>query len=180
MNIKERIKKISDYFKEMQVIDVDGVQTIYVVVKFPNGWRIDSTLEEKYKTIVEIGNEPNEFYFFTELENEENVFNAIEYNIEKMKDAIERATLLKQKINELKDLFQDESISIQTLRTLSFKMENEFIISSTLIDTSREIFNINEDGKNFQETNTNEIKTEVKDTDQTYTTFNKKDKKNKN
>ena len=176
MNIKERIKKISEYFKEMQVIDVDGVQTIYVVVKFPNGWKIDNTLEEKYKTIVEIGNEPNEFYFFTELENEENVFNAIEYNIEKMKDAIERATLLKQKINELKDLFQDESISIQTLRTLSFKMENE-IITSTLIDTSDEIFKINEDGKNFQETITNEIKTEIKDNGQTYTAFNKKDKK---
>lgn len=179
MNIKERIKKISEYFKEMQVIDVDGVQTIYVVVKFPNGWKIDNTLEEKYKTIVEVGNEPNEFYFFTELENEENVFNAIEYNIEKMKDAIERATLLKQKINELKELFQDESISIQTLRTLNFKMENE-IITSTLIDTSDEIFKINEDGKIFQETITNEIKTEIKDTTQNYTVFNKKDKKNKN
>ena len=178
MNIKERIKKISEYFKEMQVIDVDGVQTIYVVVKFPNGWKIDSTLEEKYKTIVEIGNEPNEFYFFTELENEENVFNAIEYNIEKMKDAIERATLLKQKINELKDLFQDESISIQSLRTLSFKMENE-IITSTLIDTSDKILKINEDGKIFQETITNEIKTEIKDTAKNCTAFNKKDEKNK-
>jgi hypothetical protein len=176
MNIKERIKRISEYFKEMQIVNVDGIQTIYVVVNFPSNWRIDDEIENKYNTIVEKGNNANEYYFFTELENEEKVFDAIEYNVEKMKDAIERATLLKQKINELKDLFQDESISIQTLRTLSFKMETD-IITSTIIDTSDEIFKINEDGKHFQETIANEIKTEVKDTTQNYTAFNKKDKK---
>ena len=111
MNIKERIKRISEYFKEMQIVNVDGVQTIYVVVNFPPNWRIDDEIETKNNTIVEIGNNANEYYLFTELENEEKEFDAIEYKVEKMKDAIERANLLKQKVNELKEIFQDEKLS---------------------------------------------------------------------
>ena len=70
MGIKEKTKRISEYFKEMQVVTVDGVQMIYVIVNFPSGWTIDKMTEEKFSTIVEIGNAPNEYYFFTEIDNE--------------------------------------------------------------------------------------------------------------
>ena len=115
MEIKERIKCISEYFKEMQIVNVDNTQMIYVVVKFPRGWEIEHNLNEKFSTIVEIGNEPDEYYFFTELDNEYKVFDAIEYTIEKMKNAIERANLLKDKILELKSIFQNENITIEKL-----------------------------------------------------------------
>ena len=99
MNIKERLKHIKEYFKEMQIVTIEYEQIIYVVVKFPHGWVIDSDVEIKYNVTVEEGNTPNEYYFSTDIESGENViFDAIEYNVEKMKDAIERAQLLKQKM----------------------------------------------------------------------------------
>ena len=50
MDIKDRIKNISKYFKQMQITTVDdGSQVIYVVVSFPHGWIIDEDLEKKIR-----------------------------------------------------------------------------------------------------------------------------------
>ena len=59
------------------------------------------------------------------------MFDAIEYNIEKMKEAIERAQLLSEKTKELKRIFEDENISISQLRTLKimFDDDKEFVIT---------------------------------------------------
>lgn len=143
MEIKDRIKRISQYFKEMKIINIDGAQVIYINVKFPQGWTIDENIEEKFSTVVQNGNELNEYYFFTEIENEEKIFEAIEYNIEKMKDAIERATLLKQKVNELKDIFQDEKITIDNLRNLKFSWEKNDIMAVLMDNSDIKIDNIN-------------------------------------
>jgi hypothetical protein len=106
----------------MQIVTIDGEQVIYVIVNFPYGWVIDEMLETKFHVTVQEGEFPTEFYFATNIDNgEDRVFDAIEYNIAKMKDAIERAQLLKTKIAELKDIFQNEDISLPELRTLSFK-----------------------------------------------------------
>ena len=45
----------------------------------------------------------------------------VESNIKKMVTAQERAQLLRQKVTELQELFMDETVSIETLRTLEFK-----------------------------------------------------------
>ena len=152
MTIKERIKKIKDYFKEMQIVTMDGEQIIYVVVNFPQGWVIDEMIETKYDVTVNEGEYPTEFYFATNIDNgEERIFDAIEYNIERMKDAIERAQLLRTKIAELKDIFQNEDITLPELRSLKFTwdkkladgFEGEILIpqSTTIANTSEdEIF----------------------------------------
>lgn len=130
MLIKERIEKIKEYFKEMQIITVDNEQIIYVIVNFPYGWVIDENIEAKFEVTVQEGEYPTEFYFATNIDNGENrVFDAIEYNIEKMKDAIERAQLLKTKIAELKDIFQNENITLSELRTLNFTWDKTEHIS---------------------------------------------------
>lgn len=130
MTIKERIGKIKEYFKEMQIVTVDGEQIIYVIVNFPHGWVIDESLETKFDVSVQEGEYPTEFYFATNIDNGENkVFDAIEYNIEKMKDAIERAQLLKVKIAELKDIFQNENITLDELRSLKFTWDKTEHIS---------------------------------------------------
>ena len=130
MSIKERIEKIKEYFKEMQIVTIDGEQVIYVIVNFPYGWVIDEMLETKFDVSVQEGEYPTEFYFATSIDNGENkIFDAIEYNIEKMKDAIERAQLLKTKIAELKDIFQNENITLSELRTLKFTWDKTEDIS---------------------------------------------------
>lgn len=131
MNIKERINGIKEYFKEMQIVPVDNKQVIYVTVNFPQGWEIDSSLEEKYDITIERGNYPTEYYFFADIENgEDTVFDAIEDNIKKMKNAIERAQLLRVKVTELTKLFQDENITLDELHNLKFvwdKTEDKLI-----------------------------------------------------
>ena len=92
MSIAERIKKIEPYFKEMQIVTVEKEPVIYVVVEFPYGWVIDEELESKFNITISTGEYNGEFYFCSEIKNgEENVFDAIEYNI----GFLERSTLTK-------------------------------------------------------------------------------------
>ena len=121
MEIKDRIAKLGNYFKEMQITTLNGKRVIYVVAQFPNGWIIDENLSDKFKVLVkESGEEEGQFYFVTEIENGEGaVFDAIDYSIKAMKDAMERAKLLNDKVRELKAIFEDESISLETLKTLN-------------------------------------------------------------
>lgn len=126
MGIKERISKIGTYFKEMQIVTIDGKQVIYVVVSFPHGWVIDDEIEEKFDVTVSSGDILGEYYFCVEMEvGEEKVFDAIEYNIEKMKEAIERAQLLSEKTKELRLMFEDESITLTQLRNLKIVLDSQ-------------------------------------------------------
>lgn len=125
MDIKDRIKKISKYFRGMQITSTDdGSQIIYVVVSFPHGWIIDEDLEKKFEVTISQGTNMDEYYFCTDIDTGEQViFDAIDYNIERMKEAIERAQLLSKKTGELKALFEDENVSIEELRTLTFNYD---------------------------------------------------------
>lgn len=158
MNIKERIKKISEYFKEMQIVTVDGEQIIYVVVAFPKGWTISDQLEEKYNITIERGHNQNEYYFSADIDTgEEEIFNAIDDNISRMQEIIERAQLLRDKTLELKDIFEDETMTIEQLRKLTFtfnefsKLEN--VISSKSNSVSISTTKKNEDTSTAQDFN---------------------------
>lgn len=142
MGIKERINKIATYFKEMQIVTLnDGKQVIYVIVAFPNGWVIDEDIEKKFDVTVQRGEYAGEYFFCGEIDNGEGiVFDAIEYNIEKMKEAIERAQLLSEKTLELRRLFEDESISIEKLRTLKivYDESSEIIVPKKIEKENKE------------------------------------------
>lgn len=126
MNISERIKALGSFFKEMNIITSQGKQLIYVVVKFPNNWVIADDIAQKFDVSVTKGDIPTEYYFCAEMDGgEDRVFDAVEYNIAKMKEAIERAQLLAEKTKELKSLFEDESISIEELRSLTIYYESK-------------------------------------------------------
>lgn len=120
MTISERINGISPYFKEMQVTTVDGNTLIYVVVRFPDRWIVDESVSEKYKVIVQRGREPGEFYFCGDIaDGESSVFDAVEYSVKKMKEALERSRLLTEKVNELTSIFSDEDVPLESLRNLT-------------------------------------------------------------
>ena len=63
MEIKDRIKKLAPYFKEMQIVTIDGEQVIYIVVSFPKGWVIDDDIESKFNISIMNGETPDEYYF---------------------------------------------------------------------------------------------------------------------
>lgn len=181
MSIKQRIENIKEYFKEMQIVTIDGEQVIYVIVNFPYGWVIDELLETKFQVTVQEGEYPNEFYFATNIDNGENkVFDAIEYNIEKMKDAIERAQLLKMKIAELKDIFQNENITLSELRTLKFTWDKteHILIPNIMHDNGNMV--IANDSVSVGTSSNNQDATTSAEVERQYTSEdNKNNKKNK-
>lgn len=122
MEIQNRIEKISQYFKGMEVRNIEGANIIYIVVQFPTKWVLDTeTTREKYK--VEIGSqESNGRYFFcTEMSNGfDNLFDAIDYNVESMIAIEERNKLFDKKEQELEELFNNKTISLDKLKTLTF------------------------------------------------------------
>ena len=181
MSIKERIEKIKEYFKEMQIVTIDGEQVIYVIVNFPYGWVIDEMLETKFDVSVQEGEYPTEFYFATSIDNGENkIFDAIEYNIEKMKDAIERAQLLKTKIAELKDIFQNENITLSELRTLNFTWDKTEHISIQDIMRDNGNMIIANDSNSISTSSNNQNATTSAEVERQYTSEdNKNNKKSK-
>ena len=125
MDVKDRIEKVKEYFRGMQVQNVDGSNIIYVIVQFPQRWIIDNDIPNKYGVSVAKGNDyEGQFYFCAEMEKGfDTVFDAIECNVNKMLTAQERAKLFREKTQELQNLFEDESISIESLRSLEFTLK---------------------------------------------------------
>lgn len=125
MTIADRIKKIGKYFGEMQIVEQDGQQIIYVIVNFPPRWIIDEEFAANKNVTIMEGQVQGEYYFSADLETgEEAIFDVIDDNIEKMQEAIERAKLLAEKTKELKELFEDENTSIEKLRTIRFAFDD--------------------------------------------------------
>ena len=121
-DVKQRIEKIKQYFAGMQVENLGGQQIIYVVVNFPDRWVIDDTVANKFDvSIAESDDVPNQYFFCAKMEQGfDTVFDAIDYNVEKMLSAQERTDLFKKKTQELRDIFENLDIPIETLRTLEF------------------------------------------------------------
>ena len=130
-DIKDRIARIKPYFRGMQVENIEGEQVIYVVVGFPYRWFIVDDLENKFEIAVNEGNNSGEWIFISEFDRGfDNLFDAIDYNIKEMEIAQERSELYEKKKLELKNLFMNEEISIDNLRTLEFTWKGKKKTSS--------------------------------------------------
>jgi len=148
MEIKDRIKRIGQYFRGMQVETIDNEQIVYVIVEFPPLWIVDETIPNKFKVSIAPGNDGNQYYFCASIEDGfDAVFDAIDYNIEKMVTAQERAMLLKAKVDELRKLFEDESIALESLRTLDFTYKGKRKDKKIMVPTVEEKTNENEEEK---------------------------------
>ena len=121
-DIRQRIDKIKPYFAGMQVENIGGQQVIYVIVNFPDRWVIDENVASKFDVSIAENDEVlNQYFFCAKMEQGfDTVFDAIDYNIEKMLSAQERTDLFKKKTQELRDIFENLDIPIETLRTLEF------------------------------------------------------------
>lgn len=126
MELSARIKNLGKYFVEMQIVEQNGINIIYVVVNFPSNWVVDEEYAEKKNVTIMRGETANEYYFSTDIDTgEEVIFDVIDDNIEKMKEAIERAQLLATKTKELKSIFENEEINIEKLRTIRFCFDDD-------------------------------------------------------
>lgn len=126
MGISERIKQLGKYFVEMNVVEGEKGKVIYVIVNFPSNWIIDEEYAAKKNVTIMQGDVVGEYFFSTDIDTGEDViFDVINDNIEKMKEAIERAQLLTAKTKELKAIFENENIAIEKLRGIRFCFEDD-------------------------------------------------------
>ena len=122
MNIQERIKNISEYFIGMQMSTEDNI--VYVRTRFPNNWVISELLEDNFHVRGIQDKKNNTQFFFTNIENGfDVVFDAIDFTIQMNKSALERLELFKEKVEELKELFDSEEI--EKLRRIEFTFKKQ-------------------------------------------------------
>jgi hypothetical protein len=118
--LNERIEKIAEYFKGMKIIG----DTIIVEVKFGHKWGTYPSDESETPRInVAQSEEEADVWFYYAKFNEvglDEIFDLIENTIQMNKDALAKIELLKEKIGELKTLFEKENI--ETLQGLEFSL----------------------------------------------------------
>lgn len=137
MSLQDYINGINGYFKEMNIIE----NIVYVSVAFPKKWLIDKTIEDNFNVKITANTKldnTNEigYYYFAQFDNNiiDNIFNAIKYTINFNLQAEEKIKLLLSKIDELKEIFNNEDIN--TLKTLQFKYKKKKIKTTKEIDNS--------------------------------------------
>ena len=120
MNLTERIKKIEEYFKGMEIIS----NTVIIKVQYGDKWGAYPSSDESIK-VAKSEEVINEWYYYSDYTYTviDEIFDLIEETIEMNLSAIERLNLFNQKMEELKQLFADESLS--KLKTLTFQFIEE-------------------------------------------------------
>ena len=119
--LQDRIKKNEEYFKSIEIHN--GYLTM--TVTFKDKWGVFPSPDEKIK----VGNSPNniknEWVYYGKY-NEvttDDIFDLVEQTIEVNLEAALKIELMKEKIEELKQLFSQTPFS--RLQTLSFVLEDE-------------------------------------------------------
>ena len=122
MHLKERIERLGTYFHSMNVAAENNI--IYVRVQFPKGWGCSELTEYNFNVTAVADEIPGYFYFFSNMEvGFDKIFDAIEFNIQFNEEAQAKVTLLREKIEELKMIFETEDITV--LKTLEFKYKKK-------------------------------------------------------
>lgn len=118
--LQERINKISQYFKSMEITN----NTLIVRVKYNNKWGVYPSDDEKIK-VTKSDDAPNEWYYYGKVEDVtiDDIFDLIENTIEMNLSAAAKLELLNSKFEELKMLFASESL--ERLATLKFVLSTK-------------------------------------------------------
>lgn len=148
MQIRDRIAKLGKAFRKMEIIsnEVDG-QQVYVAVALPANWIVDERTEEKFG-VGHTSDNGITFFWGPLADGENNVFDAIDYNIEQNRTAQEKANLFEEKVKELQNIFTNDEYTVAQLRSLKIVVgENSYTlpVSSVLQDKKNKVKNDKKD-----------------------------------
>ena len=117
--LQNEILSIQEYFRSVEYYG----DHIVVKVEFPKRWHVYSSLDEKIKAIPD-DNIPNIFFYFTNINDSslEDVFDLIRETIDTNVNALKKVEMMKERMNELKELFSTHSI--EELKGLKFVLED--------------------------------------------------------
>ena len=130
MDINERILNIKDYLVTFNI--QDGVACL--VANFPEKWTLfdTKTIGEEFNIIIE-ERKDGVFFVCDISDGFDGLFNAVDFIIEQNKALQLKTQLLMDKINKLKELFEQESL--ERLQTLQFVFPEDGV---SLLPTSNE------------------------------------------
>lgn len=119
----------------MEIIDGKWV----VCVRYSSKWGAYPSDDGKIRALAD-DNAPDTYWYYAKDENIniDDIFNLIEETIQTNLDAIKKADLFKQKVEELKSVFSDETNSTSKLETLRFVFQEETNdVMSNIIEKKR-------------------------------------------
>lgn len=118
--LQERINKISQYFRSMEM--TNGI--IIIKVQYNNKWGVYPSDDNKIK-VAKSEDTPNEWFYYGNFNDitVDDIFDLIENTIEMNLSAAAKLELLNSKFEELKNLFATESL--ERLSTLKFVLSNK-------------------------------------------------------
>ena len=118
MSLQERIQKNEQYFKGMEIIN----NTVIIKVLYGDKWGAYPSQDEKVK-VAKSEEVANEWFYYGDYTYTmiDEIFDLIEETIEMNLAAIERLELFNKKMDELKEIFANESLA--KLKTLVFHFE---------------------------------------------------------
>lgn len=116
--LQDKINDIKPYFKSLETYN----DALIVVVRFPNRWAVFPSDDGLIK-VAPSENAPHEYFYYGDNNKVslEEIFDFIKNTVNVNKSVEEKAKLLISKIDELKKLF--ETNSLETLKTLKFDLQ---------------------------------------------------------
>lgn len=116
MGLNDRIEKLKPYLLVYNVSIEDGVQ--YAVLRLPDKWSIPADeIDKAYG--VKIRKIEGGICFLADISaGQDTLFNSLDYVVNLNVKLEERVSLLKQKVDELKEIFMKEDL--EKLKTIEF------------------------------------------------------------
>lgn len=113
--LQDRINKIADYFKSMEIAN----NILVIKVLYKNRWGVFNSEDDKIK-VCKSEEIQNEYFYYADYMTVsiDKIFDLIEETIEMNISTEKKVNLLAEKVEELKELFSNESL--EKLETLFF------------------------------------------------------------
>ena len=117
-SLQERMNDMKPYFRAIEVYN----EALMVRVVFPSNWKVYNSQDETVKVTPSEVNE-NEVIYYADSNDAtyEDMFNLIEETIKANQDIILKLKLLKEKVEELKEMFSMHNY--EELKTLRFSLD---------------------------------------------------------
>lgn len=172
LQVENYISKIGEYFEGIERYN----DALIVRVKLPERWGVYPSSDERIK-VAPSEEVPNEYYYYGSSNdvNLEDIFQLILETIQMNKDVLLKIELLKEKVQELKELFDTKPL--EELKTLKFVTEQPKKTKAKRKYTKKKKVVETEDKQPIDESvvpssNKNEITVEPKDETIAYTSKN--------
>lgn len=115
MTLQDRMTNLKPYFRGIEMYN----EAIMVKVTYPTNWKSYPSADGRIK-VAPGENDPNITFYYADSNDTtyEDIFDLVEETVKENKDVVLKLKLLKEKVEELKELFS--KMSYEELTTLSF------------------------------------------------------------